>query len=278
MYQRLIFLSLILTTGACLADIRPEELRTTISAESARQGRELLQRAAETHGAARWTKGQVVRVRLTDTWPEGLQTKLISPWPAAVQRLELEFVVGTDNSRARLLDGPAQGQTWGIQQWATYKTINGRREFIEDDDIKFWLPTIQYFIELPFRITDANVTAYAGEETIDGQAYELALASWNTLDPQSDTDQYLLFINKSTGALDFTRFTVRDVAPFAAGVMQYSDLRPAAGVRLAHRLRAIDDLDDRENYLHEMTIESITVADDLDPAELLPEPGRSGSK
>lgn len=278
MIARFFLIAAGLTLGACLADIRPEMVRTSVSAGDAARGRELLQRATSVHGAPAWRTGQIVRVRVTDVWPEGLQTSLVSPWPATVQRFDFEFQSGTDHSRVRFLDGPAKGETWGIQQWVTYKTINGERKFAEDSDIKFWLPTLQYFVELPFRITAANVAAYAGEQIVNGQPYELVVASWNTLAPQGDVDQYLLYIHKESGTLDYAQYTVRDMAPFATGLMHYADLRRAAGVQLAHRLRTIDSLEDHESYLHEMTLESIEMATDLQIADLVPEPSRTGTK
>lgn len=280
---RLVLISLLLTlaSGAwlsCTADIRPEALRAAIPETAQQRGRQLLQRAAELHGISAWPAGRVARVEIHDRWPDNMMTKIVGPFAARELRYALEFTTGTDNSRLRFLDGPQQGQVWGIQQWATYRVQDGQVVFKEDSDLKFWLPTLQYFVELPYRITQATAAAYAGQQSVGGVTYDLVLASWNTLAPQSGVDQYLLYINAQSGLLEFAQFTVRDIAPFAVGIMHYSSIPASGDIRLARDLQSLDSFDNLDVGLHHMTIDSISFPGDLQPADLLPDPAQSGTK
>ena len=48
-----------------------------------------------------------------------------------------------------------------------------------------------------------------------GQIYELVFASWKSLEPSMEYDQYIIWINKKTGLIDRFDATGRDIMPFA---------------------------------------------------------------
>ena len=105
--------------------------------------------------------------------------RFAKPWQQMNQKIQLDMLNNSFTSRCTLLDGEQKGDIWGIQSWATYKRTGKNTSVIweEDDNIEFYLPTLQYFIEFPFRIFSAEIIADAGETTIDGKTYKQVFVS-----------------------------------------------------------------------------------------------------
>lgn len=83
---------------------------------------------------------------------------------------------------------------------------------------------------MPIRLLDAPILKYAGTKAIDGNTYDLVFATWKTIQPHKENDQYLLYIHKETGVLTFANYTVRGVPSFIApkniyGSIQYDDFQ-----------------------------------------------------
>jgi hypothetical protein len=153
----------------------------------------------------------------------------------------------------------------------------GQRIFSANQDIKFWLPTVEYFIEMPFRIGDAQIAAHAGTRTLNDQTYDLIYLTWGSPAPQRHIDQYVAWIRRSDGILEFVEYTVRDLAPFMTGCIHYEDLRDIDGVLLPFRM-TLGDCPGKPGLLHRQTLEAARFLKDLPRHELLPEPERRASK
>ncbi len=120
--------------------------------------------------------------------------------------------------------------TWS---WCSVEAWSVReRRFKRDKDIEFWLPTYQYFIELPIRIQKATFVSFAGTGTMEGKTYDLVFATWNKAEPQRDVDQYVLWINRQTKLVDRVDYTVRDFFNFLKGTLFYNDYRDIGGLKI----------------------------------------------
>lgn len=237
---------LVLLVGAAAsfwnyADVRTPEVERA-SAESARQGRELLERTAQRHGLDAWNRHETLVTTATDLWPRG------GWWPMPEQRFRSELLLGTFTSRVELLDGTAAGEIRGIQSWAPYRRSPGaeRVTFLEEPatEITFYLPTLQYFTELPFRALSAEIVLNAGEAEHRGRSYERVFVTWGAAEPHIEDDQYLLWIDKETGLVEMVRYTVREFLPMTkglthalmkalgAGTIHFDDYREIDGVML----------------------------------------------
>jgi hypothetical protein len=86
-----------------------------------------------------------------------------------------------------------------------------------------------------------------------------------------------LWINRSTGQLDFLQYTVRDMYRFVTGVMRYQDFKQVGSLNLPHTLTALEGLETDE-FVHEMRITAIRTAPIQDPRVFVPEPSRFGRK
>lgn len=259
------------------SDLRPESVKAGISDDATREARRILAALVTRYGGLdRHRQHRVTQVEYTDEWPSDIIRRVGSPWQRG-ERLRFTFANGTDNSRLDFLDGPRQGQSWGIQQWQTYTVRGGQRTFSASKDIKFWLPTIEYFLELPFRIGEAQIAAHAGTRVLANQTYDLLYLTWGRAAPQRDVDQYLLWVRRSDGILEFVEYTVRDIAPFMVGCIHYEDLRELDGILLPFRM-TLADCPGKPGMLHRQMVEAARILPDLPVRELVPEPERRANK
>ena len=279
--QLLLLAVLVSSVGfGCTADLRPDEIRDGgISAGRADRGRAIIDGLAEAHGGLeRWRELGTARVVLRDTWPSWVTRTAAMPWFEDGQLLELTTRLGTDDGRIQFLEAPNEGLYWGIQDWATYVVEPGSKPtFGDDDTIKFWVPTVSYFFEAPFRLHEADVVAYAGEETVDGVVYDKVFLSWGKAAPQEDTDQYVAWVSRDTGRLGFLAYTVRDMMDNIEGFMRYTDYEEVEGIWVAKTMAVVDSTDTMDG-LHRMDVESVELGVDLPNSYFYPDPDRAGSK
>ena len=277
--------ALAMSLGSGHADLRNQAARTS-DTEGERRGRERLERLAERHGYEAWKLRTTMETVARDFWPGG------GPWwPEEDQRFRTQALLGTFTSRAELLDGSGAGEIWGLQAWAPYKERNRDRTWVSKSDgaLTFYLPTLQYFNELPFRILSATVVRDGGEVRHYGRSYDLVFATWRASEPQPELDQYVLWIDRETGLLSKVRYTVRDAVPrmsplmrklalpLVAGTMHYEDYREIDGVQVPF-LQTITLQPPEltryplfENYFHRLELEEARF--DTVPREaLLPDP------
>jgi len=222
------------------ADLRSDQVRARAEdAELASRGRELLERTAQRHGYDVWRRHRTQTVTAVDHWSNQ------GPWwPANPQRFRADRLLGTFTSRVELLDGPAAGEVWGIQSWLPYKRATADAEPIRNDipALEFYLPTLQYFDELPFRLLSAPIVLHAGEGLYGGTSHERVFVTWGSPEAHREHDQYELWIDAESGLIDVVRYTVREAAAlsrpwmrplmrtFGAGTIHYQDYREASGV------------------------------------------------
>jgi len=270
------------------ADLRTDEIRQKgLDPTLAARGRELLLAAARSHGLEAWQKHRSFEATAVDSWPSG------SPWwPGSPQRFHAQRRLGTFTSRVELLDGARQGELWGIQSWAAYKTQGANKaRFAPDRAIEFYLPTLQYFDELPFRMLAAPVILYAGEGQYLGTKYQRVFVTWGSLAPHAEHDQYVLWINPASRLIDVVRYTLRDAVPlsspvmrplmkvFAAGTIHFGAYRRQDGVMVAFEQTVTLPPPEEtrpplsENYFHRIVIESARF-DSFDPELLSLDPTR----
>ena len=108
-------------------DIRTEKmLQTGVTTLTVEKGRAILAAAIEAHGGQeRWKTHGVAAVTMTDEWPNPVFRAVLMPWKQNNQLMRAHYLLGADVSRIEFLEGPSQGEIWGIQNWATYKQKPG---------------------------------------------------------------------------------------------------------------------------------------------------------
>jgi len=277
------------TLGSGHADLRNHTVRTA-DAQAERRGRERLELLAEKHGLSAWKRHVTMETVALDEWPRG------GPWwPQDDQRFRSQALLGTFTSRVELLDGAAEGEVWGIQAWSPYKkkSVDAEAEFLREPEgtITFYLPTLQYFNELPFRLLNATVVLDAGSAQNRGRSYDLVFATWESPEPRPDIDQYLLWIDRETGLLAKVRYTVREgvalmpplqqklALPLVAGTMHFEDYREIDGVQVPFSQTVTLNPPEltryplEEHFFHRLTVEAASF-DTLAPEEVVPDLAR----
>ncbi len=212
---------LLLASAACgLKDIRPEAAIDGLSDDEVSRGQAVLNAMRTAHRAAGFCAQKTAAMIYTDEF-HGLMS-FAKAWPGGVDRLQLRWQTCSDNGRVTFLDGDQRLAGWGIQNWVTYKNDpDGTVAFGEDETIRFWVPTMIYFLEIPARIHEADVVAHAGQVERDGRTYDLVYATWSSPEPQKDIDQYVLWIDSQTHHLKYLHYTVRDQGEPIEGFATY---------------------------------------------------------
>lgn len=232
-------------------DLRTGTARTNPDPDKAKA---LILEMAKAHKIQNWDSVSTYSVSfLEDMY--GMIGKSSNPFPEATSQFELSYIPDTYDGRLEFTDGPNKGMIWGLQSWQSYSVReNEAPVFEEDANIIFWLPTYQYFIEFPRRIQSATVLACAGDSVIDGIACDGVMASWNTLEPQRSTDQYLIWIDKASKRIVRLEYTVRDQLNFITGAASFKDYQDFDGMLLPTRLPVESNLLGEGELLHQMEI------------------------
>lgn len=265
--RRIVFLVLVgfcsIALVGCTADIRPDTLLEEHANASTqeRKGRQLLAQAAQAHGAGAWSEVQTYSMDVHDSW-KGM-ARMFNPWPAKDVHVRLSYRPNSFDGRATFLKGDLKGTTWGLQSWKTY-TQQGTKPaaFASNDDAAFILPAIQYLTEFVFRDHSAQLVRYAGPQTLAGVRYERVFVTWNSLDPSTEVDQYIAYINPKTNKMEKIFYTVRDSMRMATGVIHFEDVRDVNGVSMSFKQSITLGIEDDPNdYAHRITLKSVVFND-----------------
>ena len=252
-------LTVVLLLCGCTTDLRPEALQARDAAGDAEAARALLLAAEQAQYASEeatpWRRTPGAEARFTDAY-EGLTGAWLCPWPEDPQRLRLRWVPARSRGVVELLTegGPPYDQ-WGRHEGNLWRREEGAVRatyYMEDDDITFWLPTLEYFLEAAFRLgREAEIVDLAEPATFQGRLCDRVYATWGSYAPNDDLDQYLLWIARDTGRLVRMDFTVRDVLDFVSYSAYYGDYREVGGYVLPHRVQIGAEPDD---LLHTLTV------------------------
>lgn len=226
-----LILILVILSGCKMSDIRTPEMKTAIDAAgSANKAREILQSAILAHGADRWEEFQTVSF---DFQEQFMKFKFAAPFPGGGAKLKLEYITDSYDGRLTILDGKKKGEQWGLSDFSSWKKKAGKEMvWKHNKKTKFWLPTYQYFIQLPIKILEADYLRYGGKRSIDNTNYDIVFASWKTDEPQKEFDQYAMYINPETELIDLVEYTVRGAGASFRGVCLYENYNQVQGIQI----------------------------------------------
>lgn len=242
------------TLAACLADIRPDGLT-----QDEEKGQALLQAAAQASGAQAYASVQGSTATMRDVWPKPYS--FFAPWPESEQSFVIKNVHPSFDTEVLFLDGEAEGQTWGISDWKTWEQ-QGEADavWVDNKDAQFILPTMHYFMEFPFRMLEAPVVRYAGLEEIDGVGYERVFVTWESVEPNAEYDQYVIYIDPDTDRIAKAYYTLREAGRTLAGTMHFLDMREVDGVWFSYDMVVTGKPQDSvDKPLHRVVVEEIVL-------------------
>ncbi len=285
MKKRNIKLSGIFLIGAillqgCMADLRTSTIKTSgVTVANANKGKAILEKAWKKQGFDNLDKHKVYAFHGVDTW-KGMMGKMGKIWPDLKTSLDFKYQVGTFDGQVSFADGKKKGMSAGLQNWHYYEKENsGAAKFIsKNKKIAFGIPAFHYFTEMIGRLKNAPIISYAGEKEFRDQKYDLVFCTWNTDEPHMKADQYVAWINKATGMMDFTQYTLRDnyMKPpghkmFYGGV-EFSNFKNIDGVMIPHlHTIYINKLKKKKKkFVHQLVISDFQF-DSFDIDELRPD-------
>ncbi|MFK7935221.1 MAG: hypothetical protein AB8G22_17040 [Saprospiraceae bacterium] len=279
-----IILTLLVSTvlfQGCLHDVRTRMLKQDgITETNISKGKQLLEQVWKKQGGDKFAQHQVYSFQGFDTWKESRLGKIGKLWDDYQTTLKFQFQVDTLDGRITFMDGERKGTIVGLYNSNYYETQNGTTEF-QDKTAKsnrravFGLSHIQYFFELLSRLRHAPIISYAGSEAFNGNHYDLVFCTWGKAKPHQEHDQYLLWINKKTGLLDYSEYSVREpyVKPpgykMIGGNIQYTNYRAIDGVLIPHDqiVYPIKKRTNQDEFIHRLKISDFQF-DDFDVQEL----------
>ncbi|MDG1330981.1 MAG: hypothetical protein P8P74_01520 [Crocinitomicaceae bacterium] len=247
-------LSAILLITGCVnvfkvVDLRPNEENPLSNQEKAKQ---LLEEMGTAHGISNWDSIQTYKVTFHDEF-YGFIGKQAHPFKEQEMTFSLHYIPKTSNGQLEIASGKQKGTVWGIQDWTTYyKNESGVMTSKKNKDMTFWIPTYQYFIELPNRIQEATSIDYIGQKLMDSVQVEGVIASWGTTEPQKDVDQYIIWINSETKRIVKVEYTVRDMYRFVSGAASFQEYKEYNGILLPSKMPVESNL--TKDLLHTMSI------------------------
>ena len=193
------------------------------------KGRNLLLQAQQAVNIKKIKKQTTYTVYFKDCF-FGFSGTLANPFKNKCTEFELKLSPGSFNSEMTFLSGKEKGLTVGLTDWKTYRVINNQKVYKKDKRTQFWLPTYQYFIELPLRILEADKICYAGTNQYNGEDYNLVLATWKSYRTQKTLDQYLIWVSKSTHRIEIVQYTIRDMSRLIKGTTFYNNYKSFNGI------------------------------------------------
>lgn len=279
----LLTLTLILTTSCKIADISKD---ATLEIEASQKiASQKLSEVISAQGFNIMASKNTFEFTATDNWP-GLMGQMVKIWPDQKSTLKFKHNFNTFDGNALFLDGQKEGDLIGIQSWNYYEKSKGSEKiqsFLIDENkdkkpLAFAMVIYHYFLELPYRLNQAPIKRYYGQQTKNGQTYDLVFASWLSEAPSSDYDQYIVWINTKTKLVDYCIYTLRDntnlITRKKYGSIAYEDYRNIDGFMVPFNMPVM--LDDgviknetTTNYFHQFTIHDFAFSG-FDEEELYP--------
>jgi hypothetical protein len=254
----ILFLAVILMYG-CVSFLKLSDLQSDGYSypNNPDKGKLLLGEMGIAHQIHMWDSIETYKVIYEDEF-YGFLGKQAHPFKEQKIRISLNYIPKTFDGQLEIISGKEKGSIWGIQSWETYrKGLDGKITIEENKDMKFWIPTYQYFIEFPNRIQEASSVDYIGEKTINGIECEGVIASWNTVSPQKDIDQYVIWLDSKNKMIVKVEYTVREAYKFITGAVYFQDYRDYDGIILPSALPVESNLK-KEGFLHTMSIKDFT--------------------
>jgi len=258
-------LLIILGTNGCkLSDLR--STNPVISDQI--KAKQLMTDMGVAHGIHKWDSIDSYTATFGDEF-YGFFGNAGNPFKEEKMKLSLCYLSGSFTGQLEIISGKEKGEIWGIQSWETYTMDeNDKAVLKKNKDMEFWIPTYQYFIEFPKKIQEATVMDYVGTKVIEGTQAEGVIVSWNTLEPQKDVDQYVIWIASDTKRIVKIEYTIRAIYGFISGEAFFKDYKYFDGMLLPTEFPIVSSLT-KEGLLHQMSIIDFN-ANTIDPKLLKP--------
>ena len=243
---------------SCVRDIRPQRLLDD-KAPMQERARALLLKSAEVHGLKAWKAAKRIEVLYDDSWPMSMMRAMGTPLTEATQKVRMSFKPGSDDNLITIYGGVHDQKKVSVVEGVTQSIMGGESKVETGLSHVFYSPAIQYLFELSFRVLEADDIAWAGEAVIDERDCDVVLATWGGLEPNSEFDQYLLYIDRKTHRLLFSEYTIRQMGQVFKSNIRYDDYRRVDGILMAFFNEIEMDMGAFTMHLHSAEVEAVSI-------------------
>jgi len=282
-HSKFAIIIVVVVLQACTANLLPKTVKKNDNpTELEKKGIALLDAVLKAQGFDHLNDKKVYEFVAEDHW-KGPMSGMGKLWPEKRTRMRFKYIPNTFDASVEFLDGKKQGQLAGLQSWQYYERGNNADSAVfgvqRNKRYVFGMAAFQYFTELAQRLSNAPIVRYAGAEYFNGVNYELVYATWGSVEPNKEYDQYVLYINKSTNLIEYTSYTLRDnylKMPGSGhfyGTVHFADIRDVAGFKVPFQQFVFLGKPKKKDkkYVHKLTLESFKF-DGFEAAELRPNP------
>lgn len=208
----LVIYLVIFKTTLFMADIRPDTLMNDNNLEN--DGRTYLVEAQLAHGISKWKNCDSIVYKSDVEFIDFKASFLIAP--VDDELIHFRYVSNPNNEDQNLYSAINSTTNFFIS-----KDEGGI--FVKKENEKsyggfsqtFFYEAVQHLIEFPYLMNSANILEHVGTESWQNNEYDLIFATWGDLEPNLAMDQYIIWINKTTGLIDRFDATGREIAPWA---------------------------------------------------------------
>ncbi|MBI4385107.1 MAG: hypothetical protein HY579_13875 [Nitrospinae bacterium] len=251
---------ILLTAGilsGCLADIRPEALKSDLRADADTRGRQLLREVIDAHGGLdNWKQARTVEFVARDHWEHWMGRIMFMPQEESGQLMRWQTSLGGDQAFIEMQEGPNKGERWVMQGWPMYRAQpGGQPDYGAGRKIHFYVASMNYALQMPFRSANAEIVRYGGQSSLRGREYDLIYITWQSAEPQKDVNQYVLWVDPRTHELEYLQLTDRELMKAASGFMEFGGWRTIDGLKVPSRITSYKDVE-KNVVMHELVVES----------------------
>lgn len=249
-------------------DLRTKDIKQNgIQPIAEKKGRAILEKAWKAQGMDKLSNFKTYTFHGKDSW-KGLLGGMGKIWKDKKSELEFRYRINTFDGQVHFLDGKDKGTFSGLQDWKYYDiTEEGTTTFLDKNAKEnrrkvFGIAAYQFFTEMIDRLKKAPIILYAGEDEFRGQQYDLVFCTWGKVEPHMENDQYVAWVNKKTGLLDFTQYTIRETYlkppgyKKIGGAVEFTNYKEVNGILIPHHqiVYAIKLRKKQKKNLHELHI------------------------
>lgn len=219
-------------TQCGLSDVRTDYIKKGLQEQDYEKGKAVLAKMETAYGGKdKWLSQETATYTQTADWYGKLK---VSGWDTVPQSFQMQTQLGTTEGSLTLLNGKNKGTQWQFEKDKSNSIApDGSISPLSSRAIEK-IVFKNYWFQFPFRIGEAEIIAYAGEATIQNEPYHLVFATWGSLKPNADYDQFLLYIHQDTYRLEYAEFTARDLNRMMKPVTHFDDFKTVDGFTLPH--------------------------------------------
>jgi hypothetical protein len=205
-----------------------------------------------------WKSLKQVQFTIKDVWHSNT-VRFFTPIKEPEQRMKVFIDFEKNSMEVEMLNGKDKGLYLGIAKSDAYQiSPDTGKVFTGDDEVRVYLESLRLYLTLIWNAKNFEILQYAGDAQILGKKYESIYLTSVQVDATPDTDQYVLYLDNESGAVEWIEFTYREIFSWYKGVLKFGYYEDWDGKLFPRRITILDKFNDSD-FVHEIRIERIEI-------------------